>query len=176
MMGGTAGAESRPGVGSTFWFTARLRRGGDPAAGDGSARGESAAAVLKREFSGTRILVAEDNEINAEVATAILVDVGFVVDLAEDGVEAVAKAARNDYRIVLMDMQMPNMDGLDATREIRRTRPAGTLPIIAMTANAFAEDRMRCHEAGMDDFIGKPVEPEQLYERLLEWLKKPFRT
>ena len=99
----------------------------------------------------------------------------FVVDLAEDGLQAVAKAATNDYRLVLMGMQMPNMDGLDATREIRRTGCSAAVPVIAMTANAFAEDRAPCLEAGMDDFISKPVEPDQLYAITLSWLGRPSR-
>ena len=85
---------------------------------------------------------------------------------------AVAKAAQHAYGLVLMDMQMPRMDGLEATREIRRTRPVGTLPIVAMTANAFSEDRANCLEAGMDDFLSKPVEPGLLYALLLNSLER----
>jgi hypothetical protein len=92
--------------------------------------------------------------------------------MAVDGVEALARVANNDYRLVLMDMQMPNLDGLDAAREIRKLPQGAALPIIAMTANAFSEDRQRCLDAGMNDFISKPVIPEALYERLLKWLER----
>ena len=176
LMGGQAGATSTPGEGSTFWFTARLAlqpQGGAPSP---EASAGSAEAVLRRRHGGTRVLVAEDNDINREVAAAILGEVGLRVDLAHDGLQAVEMAAASPYALILMDMQMPHMDGLDATRAIRTAggdAPARRVPIVAMTANAYSEDRRRCLEAGMDDFIGKPVMPEELYAVVLRWLQAP---
>jgi hypothetical protein len=120
-------------------------------------------------------LLAEDEEVNREISLMMLGDVGLVVDVAEDGVVAVGLATRNAYDLILMDMQMPRMDGLDATREIRKLPNGAKVPILAMTANAFAEDKARCFKAGMNDFIMKPVEPEFLFETLLKWLAEANR-
>jgi PAS domain S-box-containing protein len=175
MMGGEAGATSRPGTGSTFWFTARLRRALPMMTGDGPPgldNNKSAEHALRRRHTGTRVLLAEDNVINAEVALALLENVGLVVDLAEDGATAVDMALARDYRLVLMDMQMPRLDGLDASRALRLRHSSSAMPIIAMTANAFAEDKARCQAAGMDDFVSKPVDPQALYRMLLHWLDR----
>jgi len=173
LMGGQAGADSTPGVGSTFWFTARLARAALAHVPEACPDGEEADAALRQRHTGSRLLLVEDSPVNAEVAQAILEDVGLAVDVAVDGEQAVSMALAGDYDLVLMDMQMPRMDGLDATRAIRHRYPPGTLPIVAMTANAFAEDRQSTQEAGMDDFVTKPVDRRVLYKLLLRWLERP---
>ena len=121
---------------------------------------------------GTRVLLVEDNEINQEVAIGLLEDAAIQVDLAENGEIAVRMSQQNDYDVVLMDMQMPVMDGIEATREIRSDPRLRNLPIIAMTANAMAADREKCLEAGMNDHIGKPIDPDQLFSVLLRWAER----
>jgi PAS domain S-box-containing protein len=170
LMGGQAGAESRPGAGSTFWFTVHCRQDDVPAAEVVQVAPQDVENALRARHGGARLLLAEDNDINREVAVALLEDVGLVVETAEDGSQALANAAAGDYALVLMDVQMPVLDGLEATRAIRVKWPRGTLPIVAMTASAFSEDKARCEAAGMDDFLSKPVEPPELYALLLRWL------
>jgi PAS domain S-box-containing protein len=175
LMGGSAGVDSTLGEGSTFWFTAVLRKT-DASAVETLSEGESSAEqALQRDHSGQKILLVEDEPINREIAQLLLTGVGFQVDLAENGLEAVEKARANDYAAILMDMQMPLLDGLAATRQIRRLPEHRATPILAMTANAFDENREQCIAAGMDDFIAKPVAPEVLYEILLRQLGKRQR-
>jgi PAS domain S-box-containing protein len=172
LMGGEAGATSVPGSGSSFWFTARMRRAVAPAGTSRHPLDQDAEAAIRQRHRGGRVLLAEDNAVNAEVARALLEAVSLEVDVAEDGEAAVAMAQAHDYRLVLMDMQMPRMDGLDACRAIRTRQPSAALPVIAMTANAFAEDKAQCQAAGMDDFVSKPVDPDVLYRMLLHWLDR----
>lgn len=120
---------------------------------------------------GVRVLLVEDNEINQEVAMGQLEDADILVDIADNGEEALRLIARNDYGAVLMDMQMPVMDGLTATRELRRDPKNRDLPVIAMTANAMASDREACLEAGMNDHVPKPINPDVLFGALLQWVK-----
>jgi len=121
-------------------------------------------------IKGARILLVEDNELNQEVATELLIDAGFIVDLAENGQIALSKLQTTDYDIVLMDMQMPIMDGITATQEIRKDVRFNKLPVVAMTANAMQGDRDRCLAAGMNDHVAKPIEPEALWKSLLLWI------
>ena len=171
MMGGDVGVESHLGQGSRFWLTVRIRKGLH-AAPDVAALAEPAETVLARDYRGQRVLVAEDDEINQALARLLLTDVGLELDIAANGLIALQMVQQNDYALVLMDMQMPEMDGLEATQAIRKLpgRQA-RVPILALTANAFAEDRERCLNAGMNDFVAKPVDPEALFEMLLKWLK-----
>jgi two-component system sensor histidine kinase/response regulator len=159
--------------GSTFWFTARLKMGKPGYESEIASPTGTAEATLILNRGGRRFLLAEDEPINREVTLGLLEDVAQVIDVAEDGVEAVDLANRYDYDLILMDMQMPNMDGVSATRAIRQTIRGRSLPILAMTANAFSEDRQRCLDAGMNDHVAKPVDPSNLYAMMIKWLPAP---
>jgi two-component system sensor histidine kinase/response regulator len=177
-MGGETGADSTPGQGSTFWFTAMLQVGqaqmplneSPTHAGDGADE-----ARLRRHHSGALVLLAEDHPVNCEIAKALLEAVGLRIHIAIDGRQAVQMAATTDYDAVLMDVQMPRLDGLDATRAIRQLPGRADTPIVAMTANAYEDDRALCLDAGMNDFLAKPVEPDHLYRVLLRWLRPRAR-
>ena len=172
MMCGSIGMESDPGLGSNFWFTARLRKSTQPLAASVLPSTAAAETRIKQRYNGARVLLAEDEPINQEVSRGLLEEVGLVVDLAEDGVVAVNMAKATNYALILMDMQMPLLDGVDACKAIRLCPGRENTPILAMTANAFEEDRQRCFEAGMNDHIAKPVDPDLLFETLFKWLEK----
>ena len=181
LMGGEADAWSEFGRGSTFWFTARLARSAisaeppalpsrSPMAETAAARPDEPDAMASRRPAHARVLVVEDNRFNQEVALAVLQRAGLSVELAVDGRQAVAMAQARTYDLVLMDLQMPVMDGFEATRALRLLPAYRKTPILALTANAFGETRAACLAAGMDDHIAKPVTLQRLHEHLARWL------
>ncbi|WP_300440660.1 MASE1 domain-containing protein [Zoogloea sp.] len=171
LMGGEAGVNSTPNVGSTFWFTARLEMCEQTSGNRPSADTVDAEARLTETCRGLSVLLVEDEPINQLVAQELLSTTGLIIDTADNDLQAVQKAKAKPYDLILMDMQMPKMDGVTATRLIRQIPGRQTVPIIAMTANAFSEDRARCMDAGMNDFLSKPVVPEKFYYALLAWLR-----
>ena len=171
LMDGQVGVTSTAGQGSTFWMTARAVAVQDgPSAAPEPVLEEKPEVRLARLCRGTRILLVEDNPVNQKVALAVLKRAALDVDVAGDGAQAVERVRDEEYALVLMDVQMPVLDGMSATRQIRQLPNRASLPIVAMTANAFEEDRRACLESGMSDFIGKPVVPSTLYKGLLKWL------
>ncbi len=176
LLGGDVGADSRPGEGSTFWLRLPLRRD-DPAAADGKGADEPAPAATAptaaHALRGARVLVVEDNALNRELVQALLAASGVLTEGAVDGREAVEKAAAGAFDAILMDVQMPVMDGLAATRAILAGARGGDIPIIALTANAAPEDRAMCLEAGMCDILLKPVLPNDLHATLVRWTAGP---
>jgi signal transduction histidine kinase/ActR/RegA family two-component response regulator len=173
MMDGEIGVDSTPGKGSSFWFTVRLA--GLPATTPTNtlpADTNPGEQKLLQRFAGARILLADDDPVGREVALAMLHDAGLAVDTAEDGAVALHLAQSSRYDLILMDMRMPNMNGVEAAAAIRAASLNQDTPIVAMTANAFAEDRRICLEAGMNDHIAKPVASRVLFATLLHWLSQ----
>ena len=172
LMGGSVGVESQPGVGSHFWFTAKLElaKGPDVIASPAPCQ-SNADEQLRDQFPGARVLVVEDNDVNREIITAMLLPLKFEVDCAEDGLKALELAATTPYDLVLMDLQMPGLDGLTATRKLRSLPGWADTPVVALTADVLNESRLECQSAGMNDFLSKPVEPALLYACLLRCMR-----
>ena len=173
-MGGTVGATSVPGQGSVFWFTACLQHGLPPDEAKTGALRLSQEEQLRRLHRGARVLVADDDPFNGEIARELLESLGLVVDVVTDGAQALAQvqsaSPAQAYALILMDVQMPHTDGLAATRAIRALPSVRQVPIVALTANVFVEDRRRVFEAGMNDLLTKPIDPKSLVAALGKWL------
>jgi len=169
LMGGEVGVESVSGIGSTFWFTAYLNKK-EHSEKLASATTIDAETQILSKHQGSLILLVDDESVNLEVARLFLEDAGLVVETARDGEEALKLVREMNFALILMDVQMPRLDGLRATRQIRALPGYRDTPILAMTANAFAEDRIRCLEAGMNDSLIKPFDPETLFSMLIKHL------
>ncbi|MEO5347710.1 MAG: ATP-binding protein [Magnetococcus sp. YQC-9] len=179
LMEGEIRVQSQPGQGSRFIFTARLLAAQDEPPGNLSwslGPNPLESSIGKHDIHGARILLVEDHLINRRVAEEILQHAGLIVDVAENGQEAVEKALSCRYDLILMDIQMPILDGYEATRRIRAALPSQRLPIIAMTAHAMAGERERCLAAGMNEHLAKPVDPERLSAMLHQWIQIDLRS
>ena len=169
LMGGDVGVVSCYGHGSLFWLTVCLKRSHEKLT-------KLSSVYLNTPIrADARILMVEDNELNQEITGMLLSSKGLSVDIANNGVEAIARVKAKTYDLILMDMQMPILDGLGATCQIRALECGHSIPIIAMTANAFEDDKKNCIEAGMNGFLTKPIEPELLYYELARWLSEDDR-
>ena len=176
LMGGDAGVSSTPGKGSVFWFSVRLQRSDSVLVPETSTYASEEEHELHRLCQGAQVLLAEDNELNREVAQEMLNELGLDVDVAHNGLEALEKARAKKYDLILMDIQMPQLDGFGATRAIRALPDSAAIPILAMTANVFHDDKLACEAAGMNDFIAKPVAADVLQRKLLTWLSPSPRS
>lgn len=172
MMGGEVGVSSEVGKFSLFWFSAWLNFGKGIEGSKALLSVDDAENTLYFYYTGVPILIVDDNDINLEVATELLSKTGLVVATAQNGKEAVEMTQKNQYKLVLMDLQMPVMGGLEATKIIRQSKSFDDLPILAMSANVFEKDKQDCLAAGMNDFVAKPVDPHDLFITLLHWLPK----
>jgi CheY-like chemotaxis protein len=175
MMGGDIGCRSTPGQGSLFWFTVRLKPVDLQAQQAPASDKEDSLAQLRARHPGARIVLADDNEVNLEVTRAVLAVASLDVIEARDGEEAISKASSTRAQMILMDVRMPRMDGIQATIALRQLFPPEALPIVALTANAFEEDRRECLMAGMNGFLTKPVDTALLYRTVLHWLDRATR-
>jgi signal transduction histidine kinase/ActR/RegA family two-component response regulator len=173
LMGGDMGVKSAPGKGSTFWFTVRVSEAEATAPAPLLAIPATGGGL--DALRGARVLLVEDNDMNQLIATEFLADAGCEVDVAADGSIALGMIRAKPYDVVLMDMQMPVMDGVTATREIRRDPRFDALPIVAMTANALEQDRRACRAAGMNAYVTKPFDPEEFLATVAHWVRADAR-
>jgi PAS domain S-box-containing protein len=188
LMGGTIGVKSTPGNGSTFWFQVPCEAGTEPnnmltrAHGSAHAQpahvnGEHRKATSPSAPKDVPVLLAEDDQINQLVAGQLLERAGCQVEIANNGIEAVALAKAHDYHVIFMDCQMPDLDGYEATRAIRRHEGSHRhVPIVAMTAHTMQGDREKCLACGMDDYLAKPLRPEELDRVLARWAPRAMRA